>query len=396
MKKKVEAKKTFSLSRFDFWVILLSLVVYFEPQMFKEDYYFWLGYVDNIYKILKILAVVYVAKVYLFKFKFKFSKILIAMGIFQVVGFISTVINSGSIVRFSGPALTTIFMIMASELLIHSGELFNVIKKLLYYFRACFVLNVLSIIFVDFVIGSDGIKLYFLGIDNRWIFTYLPWIAFEFLYSLKYSDKISKKAILFFVVSEITFLYRMCLAAMLINLLWIFVIIKPISSISKHSFKFFSGIVVLNISVVILRVQKLFAKLLQFMKKDITLSGRTLLWDSVLETVKNNPFLGNGMQALEYDKTLFMGNTNLPYLAVSHAHNSFMNVLYRSGIIGLAMYLYIIFISLKKNILNNKNKFSKTLTFAVVITLCLAIFDTLDYAGFYFILACCYNIEYIS
>ena len=48
------------------------------------------------------------------------------------------------------------------------------------------------------------------------------------------------------------------------------------------------------------------------------------------------------MQSEIKDKLFLSGGTGTGYLAVVHAHNSYMTVLYRTGIIGLILYINIL------------------------------------------------------
>lgn len=385
---------TQTLTKTSLILILFSLIIFFEPQAFKETYYSFLIQIDNIYKILKLICSAYIFLLY-FK-KCHISKFVALACVFQSICLFSTIIHHGSITRFTGPALTTIVMAMSAEILIHTNNLFSAIKKLLPYFRTIFVFNLFTILLIDFTPLDSPV--YFLGIDNRWIFTYLPWICFEFLYSTHKYGKINKISTIFFALSELTLIWEKSYAAMLLFALWALILIKSkLQAITKHATRIFGATIITNLAIVVLRVQNLFAPILNKMGKGSTLSGRTHLWDSVFSVAKNHPWLGNGMQTEAYDKTLFFttSKTKLSFLKVAHAHNTYMTILYRSGVIGLSLFITLLYLPIRKIKTSYTNKYSAILLTGIIITLLLGIFDTLDYSGLYFILGSAYGIEFI-
>ncbi len=392
--KKPITTSTPTITKIELALILLSLIIFFEPQSFKEDLYPFLSQIDNIYKILKLIASGYIFALY-FK-KCRLSKFIFLACIFQSVCLLSTVINHGSITRFIGPALTTIVMAMSAEILIHTHKLFPTLRKLLTYFRVLFVLNLATILLIDFT--PIDTTIYFLGIDNRWIFIYLPWICFEFLYSMYIHGKMDKISTLLFLLSELTLIWERSYAALLFFALWLIPILYPKLSTARHAISIFGATILANVSVVVLRVQNLFGFILNKVGKGVTLSGRTHLWDSVFSIIQHRPLLGGGMQSVAHDRNFFFttSKTNLPFLKVTHAHNTYMTMLYRYGVIGLSLFMTILYLPINKLKANSHISYSNILFVAIIITLLLGIFDTLDYSGSYFIFSCAYSISFIA
>lgn len=377
-------------------ILFISLIIFFEPQMFKDV----LIDIDKLYKILKIISFFIIGCIY-FKENIvnrkRLSKILIAMVSFQIFGLISTIYNKGSITRFIGPAITTLCMIMIAELLIEHKIYESVLKKVNIYFRICFVFNIISIFLVDKLNILNGRNVYFLGIDNRWIFTYLPWITFECIIA-KNENKNMKIPMLVFVLTEITLIYKYSTGAMIFSVLWILIFIPKIK-IAKHALLDYILTIIANILIVIVKIQEKFHYLLvDIMHKSDTLSGRTFLWDKVLKTITEKKILGFGMQTLEFDQQYFYTSTNLKFdfLAVGHAHNTYMTVLYRRGIVGLINYVFIWIITIIRIIKNKDHKYANILFLSMLIVLLLSILDTIDAAGVYFILGSAFNIRKIG
>lgn len=375
---------------------VFSLIVFFEPQFFKEDSIEFAVIIDNIYKFLKITCAVIISWKYI-KNK-KMSKLVFLTIGLQGITFISTIINKGSMLRLVGPAITTVVMVMICEILIEKKELVNVLKKINIYFRCCFILNLISIVLVDFTGFEEVRPVYFLGIDNRFIFTFLPWILFEGITSYLEYGKLTKRYYICFVATEIVLFYRYSLSAMLSLLLFLVPIIKNIHFARFKNIAFI-GMIISNITLTVSNMTEYLGKILKFMHKDVTLSGRTFLWEGVMEELKTSPFIGKGMKSIADDKMFFYESTKPYYLEfckVVHSHNSFMTILYRGGILSLMIYLIIFYKSLK-NLKKNRNHILANLLFiALIIVMVTSLFDTMDFAGLYFIFALCCSISKIE
>jgi O-antigen ligase len=72
---------------------------------------------------------------------------------------------------------------------------------------------------------------------------------------------------------------------------------------------------------------------LEILGRDPTLTGRTVVWDYVMNLISERPFFGYGISSIWQ---LSLGNIpELPYFAPIHAHNLFMEVTLQLGIGGL-------------------------------------------------------------
>jgi len=90
--------------------------------------------------------------------------------------------------------------------------------------------------------------------------------------------------------------------------------------------------------------------------KDSTLTGRLPLWNAVLKNVANQPWLGFGYAS-------FWGTENIHNLGVlvlagwrgAHAHNGYLDILLDVGGVGLVIFLWGYFASLKQAVKNFRN-----------------------------------------
>lgn len=385
------------------FIILFFTIIYFEPQLFKENYYNILVDIDYVYKILKLIGFFIIAYFYFIQIVLKNDKrknislFLVTMICFQAVCALSTIINNGLFTRFIGPALTTIYMVMACDILIYEHNFFFALEKFNAYFRICFGLNLMSIILVDFFQILPGQKIYFLGIDNRWIFMYLPWMTFEYIIAIS-KGKNHKIPLLVFALCEFTLIYKWSVSAMVFFGVWILPLI-----IKKDIFKFpylmYFSTLMLNIGIIVFKIQNNFKYLFEnVFHKSLALSGRTFFWDKIILNLKDNWLLGVGMQNLEYDKNYFITSSphNYPFFAAGHAHNSYMTVLYRYGFLGLINYIILWILPIHKLYVNRENKYMRVFFISFLCILLLSIFDTFDASGVYFIMAAAYGIDKIS
>ncbi len=70
-----------------------------------------------------------------------------------------------------------------------------------------------------------------------------------------------------------------------------------------------------------------------FLNRDLTYSGRTYIWGQAMDSAINNPFFGVGLQQLENQGLLDVGD----YRHVNHAHNALIDMQYKYGVFALAL-----------------------------------------------------------
>lgn len=137
------------------------------------------------------------------------------------------------------------------------------------------------------------------------------------------------------------------------------------------------------VSIVIFKIQNLFSFLLKNIGRDITFSGRTIIWESVFERIKLKPFFGYGNKVFEFSKI------------VSSEHNSIIGILYKTGLFGLVAFIFIIYKTVKKLYEFKNTTISKLLSFILFSYLIMMIFESYDFQNYMFIFVVCYNINYL-
>ena len=388
-------KKTINSRNYILFFSVFSLIVFFEPGFIKEKNF--LEY-DTIFDILKLIFSLFIIVYYCFyKFKeknYSRSKIIYAVCLYQVFCFLVTIIKKGDIVRFSGPAITSVVVLMLTEILVNKNLFFTCLKKLNIYFRICYLINFITIIINFFIQATD--RIYFLGIDNRFIFMFFFWMLSEALCDINEHKKITRNSIIVFAVIEFSLLIVNTVAAMIVFLLWIIPLFYPKIKPMKQSCKIYNYIFLLEIFIVRFKLSYLFNKLLNIIGKYAHMSGRVLIWDVIFDRVlPNNYLLGIGMQSAAYDINFFSNNVSSVY-AVNHAHNTFVDIFYRYGFLGFLIFSFILYITIKK--LNNckDSQYATVLFISLIISLVLGIFDTFLFVGFYLLIGIIFNMDIIS
>ena len=101
---------------------------------------------------------------------------------------------------------------------------------------------------------------------------------------------------------------------------------------------FFVGIG-LNIAIVIFRIQQIFIFLIEnLLNRTLTMSGRTLIWDTALLYIIRQPFWGYGQSSLfSFD----FAATEIP------AHNQFLDIAIICGIPGMLLFMATLFVAFR-------------------------------------------------
>lgn len=352
------------------------LIPYLEPLLFKEEPY---EGIDTVFTILKIVGLVVIILFFL-KYNLhrqKLSTCSVLIILLELVILFSTVINNGDFVKYLGPAVSVISLTLLTEVFfkkikIDFLRISRNILAILMFFNV-----VLQIIYPNGILPEIN----FLGIDNRLVFYYIPLIFFAVLYDFYTIEKMSFFTYLITAISLWSTIKLWAVGGFLGLIVMTFSILfaEKIQIFKKITMKqLISFDIIINIAVVFLQIQKYFENLIvNILQKDLTLTGRTYLWDWAIVSIKKYPILGFGIQSNSYMMHL--------YHWVVHPHNMFLNYLTTSGIIGMLIYLLILFKTASSTKKIEKSKIITFSNFTVFVILFLSVADTLDSAVFYMI-----------
>lgn len=152
----------------------------------------------------------------------------------------------------------------------------------------------------------------------------------------------------------------------------------------------FFGSFLFCILIIFIKIQDKFSWLIEgLLHESLTLNGRTYIWDSVLAQMGGHWVIGHGLGAVKEFKIIVDYTTG--------THNQFMDVLFNSGLIGLALFLFMVFMAVIK-----LNKASEKLTISILGAAFLAYSISMisevvsSNAYFYILLTFCANAKFIN
>ena len=366
------------------FLYLFLIFPFFEPQLFKE-----FREIDNIFSVYKIIA--FCIGVYLCIKSRKISKILILIYFYQMTFFISTIYNTGDLKKLLGPMVSVLAMSTITEVGLKKLGI-NYIKLLNYLLFSFLIINLITVLIYPSGITQNFnlTPVYFLGIDNRFVFMMLPSITISILYSILKYNKIIYSTWLVLIITIFTLVYVWSVGALLgiITMIFYLFIASFASKITKllNYSSMILSVIIGNILIIFVKIQEYFEKfIVEVLKKDITLSGRTILWEKTIRLLENKLIVGRGILSNEFLINYYKGN--------SHPHNLILNILLQGGIIALIIYMCILFL-LGKKIKKIKNgKIRGLFSIIIFVILFLSIVDTFDVGIVYLLFIIIYRLE---
>lgn len=342
---------------------------------FKPPYFNSIHFLDILFDTWKVISTILIIFIY-FTCN-KISKIILYICMFQIILFISTLLNKGHYIDFFSRACSIIGLCMITEI--------NIIINKKRFLKFLFI-TMSSMIFINFLtlfIFPDGLYFsvdintdtprYFLGMDNRFIFIYLPGTTIAFLYSLYNYNKLKFKEFLIFLIAIFTLISTWSVGAMLgmsIFIIYFILIYKNKFSSILNFYTYSLIITSIFFTIVVFRVQNYFKYfIVDILGKDLTLSGRTYIWDRTKDYILLKPIFGNGIEHYKLIQS---------HIFQVHAHCQFLNILYQGGILGLISFLIILISFGKKLYIYRKFEISKLLSISYFIWMFILIIDSYD------------------
>lgn len=300
--------------------------------------------IDQLYTYLSaIVSLIFSAYILLIKKDVIDTKILILIFADAAFSVLSTLINGGDLKTYFISFYPTIALICFWTKLTDDGFQF---KKFLNSVSKFFVLITgLNLA----LMGIEGRFFsgfwYFLGLENQMSFTLLLGVYFNYLNKIY-----NKKNILFYCYAVIYILTSFAVhSGSGVFSVLLFIVVEIIPFFKKVIQKInMSTIIVIIIGVLIfLGVYSLYMVDIKIIRwfteeilgKDVTFTGRTYIWEMLLNQVAQKPFLGYGYHA----------NSNF-FILNGHplsAHNTFFAKLYCGGSISILFTFLILFSSVK-------------------------------------------------
>ena len=274
----------------------------------------------------------------------------------------------------------------------------NFINALNILFTLLIIYNLILAIFVKssyMYIGYQGSQKVFVGTfesRNGISMVMIPAIAFILIRSEYIYEKVRNKDILLcFMVLIIILLSKSSTGFIVGSLLVIYVLLLKKIKIKININKLMSIYTIIYTQVVIFRIQEtVFRGFIEnTLQKNVTLTGRTLIWDFIMKIIPNSLIFGYGRNDIIAQNAIIRD--------VTEAHNGLLEILLCTGIIGLFVFILILLNAFRA--LNKSNsKISYILSMAIFLYFCIALTEsafTYTKIGFWILIIISSNIEKI-
>ena len=370
---------------------ILLFIIYFLVIMsyYKPNYVSYImGTINKFFSLVKYLSI-YISIILVLLNK-NIRKFTIFITLSQLYILVCTYYNGG-LSQYSFGILTSVFVLCTfiDYSFSHNPALFlkSMISAFLLYILVNFIYMIGN---PNGLYYSNGARVWFLGGKNTTILYILPLLISLVLYS-KILNKKNKP--MFFIVYLLSIIQLLIgWSATSIVGLFIFsigmVFENKLRNIKLMNVKnYFIIYIVLFFSIVVYRLQNLFSYLIMnILKKDMTFTGRTVIWDHVLYNIKQKYLLGYGLEeeSIRYAK---QGGIRL------YSHNQLLEVLYKGGIFYASLIIIAfgtVIHQLKKY---KKSKFSFVLELSILVYLIMMLTEYYHIEIFVYIFAFAYNID---
>lgn len=342
------------------FMLFLIFFILLKPGSFSE-YTAWKN-IGNVINILRMFTCVWCLFYFLLR-RGKIDKFILFVILFYSSLLFSTFYFSQSYVNliYEFASILSWIVLFKINMLDNKDKFLTTLENT---FFVLLLINFITIILFPggFYLNSSGYSgNYFLGYDNNLITYIFPALALSFTNSLNKNGKIGLKSIFLFIISFCSIIFTWS-ATGVVSMV-IMIVLFFAYTINKKDFPIKKYIVValcLFIGIVFLRFQNIFSFIIEgWLKKDLTFTGRTYIWDIFIGEIKKSILIGHGIVDSKYlIRTLNAG----------HAHNYFLQILYQGGLVTFSMFLGFFFSAINKVKNCEEKKYVGIVIFAYLIS----------------------------
>ncbi|WP_270180289.1 O-antigen ligase family protein [Alkalihalobacillus sp. CinArs1] len=340
--------------------LLLIIIVY---PFFKTYYFSTLGIIPELNQILFTLSLIIICIFYLLELRrLKLNSGMMFVIMYYLLILISTTLKDFSpnseyfsLITFSlGFSLLVNYCLQTKTDFLYFS---SAIRSLLYiyvvanlFFMIIYPNGIPSITtYVDF-------PQYVFGNENSVIKLVLPGLCFVFLHDLVKFKKVKKKSWLLLILVWVTLFTTWSVTSMIGLFVFTFMVLNKFGKRNLFFDYYFilAFSICASIIIIFLRYEiNILANVLQIFGKDLTFSNRDFLWINTIESIKESPIWGYGVQNTE-EIWKHIGNA-------FGSHNYYLDTTFRGGLTAL-IFLISGLIYFGKRITINNNHVTRTIT----------------------------------
>jgi len=366
-------------------ITFFGLFSFFRPTIFER-----FVLTNSIFNGMLILSFVVCVADYVRRGnKFNHAFIYLA-SIFYIVMVLSTFVNHASISRALMYSLTGFFSIIFVEYILKYQFLYatKLMRLLLWLY---IIVNILTvIIFPNGIVqtGNSSSAVFFLGQPTRYSYFYLPALLFCYLGDEYRVGHIRMNTIVIYFICLATLIASWTIGSSIaMLLLLVFLLFNRLKIF--NSLLYYLGHIFAYFGLTYFSIQNLAAVFITgYLKKDLTLSSRTFIWNHAFDWISKSPLIGVGVLSNPDMINIFH---------FVHAHNHLLHITFQCGYIGLGIFLIMLLTAYLN--LHKYKRFmpSKVIAFFIFMISIQLLVDTVDGVRnhYFFLIAMGANIGYI-
>lgn len=374
-------------------VLLLPLVEIPSETMdfFSES----LGNLFNYVLFIDAIIVIFLYTIYgISNYRKPISPFTLLFGAYLFLLFTITVYSGGDIWTFLQKWSKCIYLIMVSELI----TAYN--YKVLYYSLCPLLCALLISNIITMVLFPNGLyysllhhssAIWLLGYKNYFIMYMFPLLFTLIIMKIDYPNMKSVTIVAMSIVivcAASTFFARSDVGFIAVILLSLAVAVPSIREISCSVIR--KGSLGINIffflGIVLGRVQNVFSFfIVNILGKDLSLNGRTRLWDNSLRSISESPIFGYGVEA---------GDITKAKIGHSHTHNIILWNLYEGGIALLLAFFGLLIVVFRMISNNPIAELKSCLYYSLGVLLLVWQLDACEAASLFFVLSLIANLAF--
>lgn len=324
------------------WVIYLLLFGLFTPQYLSR-----IVIVQALARGLHTLAYILILAGYGLSIRKHIRKPFNIAMLFLWLGLLfSTVLSDvGSIDNYYG-TLKGVLLSCGLIGVIATQSPVNGLRCLYGYFSTCILINTATIfLFPNAMFPNPGGNwvCWFLGEDNVGYLYYIIASTMAMIYTAYVSKRLTAISILTWACAFIFVFSRNIATGIVCQIVWVVLVFGYQFGWFRRLLKGRDVLYVLvgSFVVIVLFRGLIFKPIIAALGKDITFSGRTIIWDRALKWLQDSPWFGFGM----YENETFNGVVRMPY--IWSAHNFMLTLLTNGGIVAVLLFIVTIICSYK-------------------------------------------------
>lgn len=343
-----------------------TIFVFLPPPLFS--------YIESIWNVISFIKMVFMAGIVVAIIpRYKSLSIMSLLVVSYYSCFIiSTVITQGNIVKSLHAVVPqSCFFIFTDYMLKKETEEYVTCLShilLIYIFLNAFLLLIfpdgIGRLIPGYNYNQVDSRLSILGLDNTYIrYFIIAIVVFYFVYARK--EIIRNILYLMMLATMVYVLSGNGIICLTVFLAYIYLVDKgKLKRLINARTALICG-AVLYILIVFLRTTSFASSFInQYLGKDMTFTGRTLLWDRAMVLISQQPLFGYGV----YDYDLLISSANGQAYS---AHNTVLQMMLMGGITVLITFMLLVFVSGRK-VERSKNTFGKNMIIMAMLTMWIA------------------------